>query len=256
VVQAPRRRDRVRAATVQEIKQTARRLVVQEGPDAATLRAIAREMGMTAPGLYRYFGSHEELIKHVIADIFGELTDDLQAAIHAAAVEAAGQGQPAELTAKMVAACREFRRWALTHKAEYSLLFGTPLPGVDERDEIIAECGRRFGATFFTLFFELWQRNPFPVPAPGEIDPGLREQLERYRGQLGAGLTEAELPVGAMLAFLRCWTRLYGAVTLEAFDHLRFALDDASPMFEYTLTELATPLGLTYPPPDAGQTPG
>ena len=256
MVQAPRRRDRVRAATVQEIKQTARRLVVQAGPDAATLRAIAREMGMTAPGLYRYFGSHEELIKHVIADIFSELTDDLQAAIHAAAGAAAGQGQLAELTAKMVAACREFRRWALTHKKEYSLVFGTPLPGVDERDEIIAECGRRFGATFFTLFFELWQRNPFSVPAPGEIDPGLREQLESYREGLGAGLTETELPVGAMLAFLRCWTRLYGAVTLEAFDHLRFALDDASPMFEYTLAEMATPLGLAYPPPGTGQTPG
>ena len=246
----PGRRERVRAATVQEIKQTARRLVVEAGPEAATLRAIAREMGMTAPGLYRYFASHEELIKHVIADIFSELADDLRAAIHAAAADAAGRGPLIELTVKMVAACREFRRWALTHKAEYSLVFGTPLPGVDERDEIIAECGRKFGATFFTLFFELWQRNPFPVPAPGEIDPGLREQLERYREQLTPGLTEAELPVGAMLTFLRCWTRLYGAVTLEAFDHLRFALDDAAPMFEYTLTELATPLGLTYPLPD------
>jgi AcrR family transcriptional regulator len=256
VVQAPGRRERVRAATVQEIKQTARRLVVQAGPEGATLRAIAREMGMTAPGLYRYFGSHEELIKHVIADIFSELADDLQAAIHTAAAAAAGQQPLAELTAKMVAACREFRRWALTHKAEYSLVFGTPLPGMDERDEIIAECGRKFGGTFFTLFFELWLRNPFPVPAPGEIDPGLRGQLERYRDRLGAGLTEAELPVGAMLAFLRCWTRLYGAVTLEVFDHLRFALDDASPMFEYTLAELATPLGLTYPPRDTSQTPG
>jgi AcrR family transcriptional regulator len=244
----PGRRERVRAATVQEIKQTARRLVVEAGPEAATLRAIAREMGMTAPGLYRYFDSHEVLIKHVIADIFSELADDLQAAIHAAAGAAAGQDPLAEMTAKMVAACREFRRWALTHKAEYSLVFGTPLPGMDERDEIIAECGRKFGTTFFTLFFELWRRNPFPVPAPGEIDPGLRGQLERYRERLGAGLTEAELPVGAMLAFLRCWTRLYGAVTLEAFDHLRFALDDASPMFEYTLAEMAAPLGLRYPP--------
>ena len=33
-----------------------------DGPDALTLRAIAREMGMTAPALYRYFGSHEDLV--------------------------------------------------------------------------------------------------------------------------------------------------------------------------------------------------
>jgi AcrR family transcriptional regulator len=252
VVQALSRRDRVRAATVQEIKQTARRLLVEHGPDAATLRAIAREMGMTAPGLYRYFDSHEELIKHVIADLFSDLADDLHAAIDAAGAAAAGQGDIAELTAKMVAVCREFRRWALEHKAEYSLLFGTPLPGIDDRDPIIDDCGRKFGGTFFTLFFELWQRRPFPVPAPDEIDPGLRQELERYRDRVGAGLSEAELPAGTVLVFLRCWARLYGAVTLEAFDHLRFALDDASPMFEYTLAEMAAGLGLTYPPGSAG----
>ena len=248
MVQAPSRRDRVRAATAQEIKDTARRLLIQQGQDAATLRAIAGQMGMTAPALYRYFGSREELIKHVIADIFSELADDLQAAIKAAGAAAAGAGHITELTAKMVAACQEFRRWALGHKEEYSLLFGTPLPGVDERDEIIDACGRKFGGTFFTLFLELWQRNPFPVLAPEEIDPGLREQLELYRDRIGIGVSEAELPVGAMLTFLRCWTKLYGVVTLEAFDHLRFALDDPAPKFDYTLAEMATQLGLEYPP--------
>ena len=62
----PSRRDRLRAATSEEIIQTARRLLVQSGPEAVTLRAIAREMGMTAPGLYRYFDSHEELLRHVL----------------------------------------------------------------------------------------------------------------------------------------------------------------------------------------------
>ena len=65
-VQPPSRRDRLRAATTEEIIQTARQLLVKDGPEAVSLRAIAREMGMTAPGLYRYFGSHEELIRHVV----------------------------------------------------------------------------------------------------------------------------------------------------------------------------------------------
>src|SRR2546430_9498747 len=55
-VQPPSRRDRLRAATIDEIIQTARQLLVKDGPEAVSLRAIAREMGMTAPGLYRYFG--------------------------------------------------------------------------------------------------------------------------------------------------------------------------------------------------------
>jgi len=68
------RRDRVRAATVTEIKDTARRILVAEGPDGLSLRAIAREMGMTAPALYRYFPSREDLIGALIADLYDELT--------------------------------------------------------------------------------------------------------------------------------------------------------------------------------------
>ncbi|GAA3357002.1 hypothetical protein GCM10017744_025890 [Streptomyces antimycoticus] len=43
------RRERLRIATIREIKDVARTLLVQEGPENVTIRAIAREMGMTAP---------------------------------------------------------------------------------------------------------------------------------------------------------------------------------------------------------------
>jgi AcrR family transcriptional regulator len=242
MVQTLNRRDRVRAATTTEIKQTARRILVSEGPDAVSLRAIAREMGMTAPALYRYFGSHEELIKHVIADIFDELTNDLHAA-----VDEARTTSPGDTTAKVIAAAREFRRWSLNHQREFGMLFGTPLPGVNiEQDEITAEGGGKFGNTFFVLVLELWQRHPFPVPADEEIDPGLLDQLERYRE--GLGDLAAGLPRGLLLIFLRCWVRLYGIVSLEVFGHLGFALDDAEPLFELMLAETAPLLGLEYRP--------
>jgi AcrR family transcriptional regulator len=233
------RRDRVRAETTVEIKQTARKILVEEGPDAVTLRAIAREMGMTAPALYRYFGSHEELLQNVAGDIFGELADEIHAAIGAA--DAAASGDMGE---KMAAACRGFRQWALGHRAEFGLIFGTPLPGINvENDDFAEECARKFAGTFFTLFGELWQKNPFPVPAPGKIDPGLREQLTRYRDGIGA-----DLPLGALLTFLACWVRLYGIVSMEVFGHLGFALEDAEPMFEITLAELAGMVNLDYRP--------
>ena len=241
MVQAPSRRDRARTATTQEIKQTARRILVQDGPGAVSLRAIAREMGMTAPALYRYFDSHEELIKHVIADIFTELTDDLRTAIESASASSGGN-----LTDKVIAACWEFRRWSLTHKREFGMLFGTPLPGVNvEQDEITADRGGEFGNTFFVLILELWRKHPFPVTADEAIDPGLRQQLERYRDGLGALGTG--LPLGLLLIFLRCWTRLYGTLSLEVFGHLGFALDDAGPMFELMLVDTAPLIGVEYP---------
>jgi len=240
VVQAVSRRDRVRAATTGEIKQTARRILVADGPEAVSLRAIAREMGMTAPALYRYFSSREDLLRGVCGDIFSEIASD----IRAAAIQA-GEASGGDVTAKLIAACREFRRWALTHHEEFGLLFGTPLPGLeplhgDETDK----CAMDFGNSFMGLFLELWLRYPFPVPADHEIEPGLAAQLARYVGGLGV-----DLPLGAALVFLRCWVRLYGMVSLEVFGHLGFALDDAAPMFEITLAELASLVGLEYPIP-------
>ncbi len=242
----PSRRDRLRAATSEEIIQTARRLLVHSGPEAVTLRAIAREMGMTAPGLYRYFDNRDELVRHICANIFTELGSDIHQAIEDAVPPAGAADQvAAKLTVKMAAACQEFRRWALNHQAEFSLLFGVPLPGLDDgRYDIADECAMAFAGTFFTLFLELWSMVPFPVPDAADIDPGLRDQLSRYRELLGS-----DIPVGAVLTFLRCWTVLYGAVAMEVFGHLRFALSDPAPMFEITLGDLAALIGLRYPLP-------
>jgi AcrR family transcriptional regulator len=240
VVQAVSRRDRVRAATTGEIKETARRILVAEGPEAVSLRAIAREMGMTAPALYRYFSSRDSLLRHVCGDIFTEIAGDIRAATARAAQESGG-----DVTAKLIAACREFRRWALAHREEFGLLFGTPLPGMEPlHNDETDECAMEFAGSFMALFLELWHRHPFPVLADEQIEPGLADQLTRYVGALGV-----DLPIGAALTFLRCWVRLYGMVSLEVFEHLHFALDDAAPMFEITLAELAGLVGLEYPVP-------
>jgi AcrR family transcriptional regulator len=252
---APTRRDRLRAATTEEITATARRLLVEQGPDAMSLRAIAREMGMTAPGLYRYYSSREELLRHVIATIFRELSGDIRRAISEVSLSTLGTAvtrggaSPGDvrrhITLKMVAACREFRRWALSHKDEFTLLFGVPVPGIDEaKHDVAEECALEFAGTFYVLFIELWNLIHFPVPDPAEIDEGLRAQLDRFRTALNS-----DAPDGALLVFLRCWILLYGAVSMEVFGHLGFALDDPAPMFEYTLADLARMVGLEYPLP-------
>jgi AcrR family transcriptional regulator len=239
--QSPTRQERRHEATKQEIIATARRLLVEQGPTALTLRAIAREMEMSPTALYRYFGDGiDELVQNVIADIFTEFGADVQRAVD----QADGDDDIAKLTAKVIAACREFREWALAHHGEFALLFGVPLPGIDDgRYDIASECAMEFAGAYFGLFLELWTKAPFPVPAPDEIDQGLRDQLTRYREFLGI-----DIPLGAVLIFLRCWTLLYGAVAMEVFGHVAFALVDPAPMFEYTLADLAELVGLPYPP--------
>jgi AcrR family transcriptional regulator len=242
------RRDRLRASTTKEIIQIARRLLVEQGSAAISLRAIAREMGMTAPALYRYFASHEELIQHVIADIFTELADYTEEAVTLAGESAtAGPAAATQPTVtNLLAASKAFRSWAIDHPAEFGLVFGTPLPGVEMlHDDPLGECGMRFGGIFLRLFDDLWRIRPFSIQADDEIGPSLRPQLARYRDLLGT-----DLPLGVLETFLRCWVLLYGTVSLEVFGHLKFALDDSEPMFELMLTDLAAMIGFEYPSPD------
>ena len=230
------RRERARTATAQEILATARALLVAGGPAAVTLRAIAREMGMTAPGLYRYVTSHEDLLGQLIGELYDELTGELERARDAA--------EPGDVSARLLATARAFRRWGLDHRAELGLLFGSPLPGVDAPPgSATDEAGRRFGGVFLALFAELWAQGPFAVRRDEEIDPRLAEELCAWRSE------DSGLPLGALEVFLHCWVRLYGAVVIEAFGHVGFALTDAEPLFERELAALSEMLGLSYAAP-------
>jgi AcrR family transcriptional regulator len=236
------RRQRLRAATELEIRATARRVLVEHGAEGLTLRAIAREMGMTAPALYRYFPSREDLLEHLVSDLYGEVCAELAAARDAAPGDDAG--------APVLAVSRTFRSWALDHPGEFGLLFGSPIgdpgPGDAGTKGPAHEASMRFALLFGELVARLWERRPFPARADGEIDAGLADQLRGWSEDLPLGL-----PLGVLQVFLSCWIRLYGAVCMEAFGHLRFAVEDAGAIFEAELRSLAGLLGAEdlYRPP-------
>lgn len=233
------RRERVRDATTSEIKQTARRLLVQDGPDALTLRAIAREMGMTAPALYRYFASHDDLVVGVCKDVLDELTVDLLAARDTVAID--------DPIGRLGATCRAFRRWALDHPREFELSFATGVARQAAMTDAAESAGvaacpspqeeLSFGGVFLGIFVEIWTAAPFPVPDEASLPPDLVRQVRAFSAAVGD-----VLPLGALTAYLSGWVRLYGAVTIETFGLLRFALDDAEPMFEAMLADMARSL--------------
>jgi AcrR family transcriptional regulator len=237
------RRDRARTETLRDIRDAARRVLVEQGVDGLALRAIAREVGLSAPALYRYFASREELVERVVADLYDELCDLLE--IERDAVD------PSRPGLQMLVVARAFRTWAITHPAEFGLLFGNAADGVvpDEGvgDGPAARAGRRFGGVFAALFAAVHLRHAFPVPADDDLDPDLVVQLRTWGARL-----PVELPLGVMAVFLSCWVRLYGLVCMEVFGHLRFALADAGPLFEAEMRAVGEALGITadWTPPD------
>src|SRR3954452_10518644 len=175
------RRERLRSATVAEIKDHARQLLVGGGPTAISLRGIARDMGMTAPAIYRYFPSLDALVIELTGDLFDELRET---------IEAARDSVPAEPLIQLLEMARAFRRWSLAHPPEFALMFGNPLPGVAEFE---ADCspehpGAKFGGPFLAAFAEAFQSIPLKTPPAAVIEAELGEHLAPYRTAFGADI--------------------------------------------------------------------
>lgn len=237
----PSRRERVREATLVEIKAIARRNLVEHGPQGVSLRAVAREMGMTAPGLYRYVSGIDALLVLITAQMYDDLAETVAAADASVPEHDTDQ--------RILTSLRAFRGWALEHRAEFSTMFGPRNqldPGTDIGEAL--EAARRFGATFFTLFDRLLSEERFEVPSDEEVPTALARELRAFADTVG--LATPHVSLGAVMVLSSCWVRLYGVVCMEIFQHLNFVMADMEPLFESELRSVLSRLGVEYHPPE------
>ncbi|HEX8630995.1 MAG TPA: TetR/AcrR family transcriptional regulator [Catenuloplanes sp.] len=228
----PSRRERLRTTTVAELKAAARRQLVTGGPAAVSLRAIARDLGMTAPAIYRYFASLDALIVALTVDFYAELRHTVEAA--------RDRHPPDQPLRRLGEMARGFRQWARQHPAEFALMFGSPVPGVTDFDRLsgpVQEAGARFGAAFLDAFGELYARHRMPAPPAQLLDERFTARLGPYAEALGD-----RFPLPVVYVFLAGWTRLYGLVATEVFGHLQWAMTDAEPLFELELARIVDDL--------------
>lgn len=231
------RRERLREATRVEIRTTARELLNAQGSAAVTVNAIAREMGVSGPALYRYYASHDELVGAMTADFYRELTATIVAVRDAHAADSASR--------RLLAMCRAMRSWALDNTPEFGWMFASPIPDSERRrhDSPRRIAGQSFEQIFMAEIVQLWATDPFPVPRLEDLAPSLRDQLRDYSDKVGD-----PLPPEAVHVFLTCWIRLYGLLCMEVLNQLDFAYTDLTPVFEECLRDIMRVLGLGHEP--------
>jgi AcrR family transcriptional regulator len=212
------RRERVRAATIEEIKATALRLMHEQGSADLRFSDIAREMGMTAPALYRYFADRNELLADLVADAYNDLADTVTAAREPVPVD--------DPTGHWYAVSRAFRSWARSEPQQFALIFGPPVPGFAmPQDGPAAEaCTRAVGA-LKALFLEANQQGKLRPPLIRDVDDALLEHFaQKVEGMHG---DDDDVPPETFQAILHCWSALYGFTSLEAYGHLDFLTEQA-----------------------------
>jgi AcrR family transcriptional regulator len=226
------RRERIRSETSAEIKSIALKLMAASGPDAISLRAIAREMGMTAGAVYGYFDTRDALISELIKEVYTSLVNTAEAAR-----DAVPENDPA---GRILAWGRAFREWALANPEGFRLIYGDPVPGYQAPEGgAAAEAEHRACAALTELVAAAWPKAE-PLQSAGE----------HQWSEFGSGLVDGvraeypDLPPAAVALSLRIWGRMHGLVALEVYGHLRSQTNDPAKLYLAELLDLVRSLGL------------
>jgi AcrR family transcriptional regulator len=208
-------RERARTATVAEIVERARQQVADSGPAALSLRAIARDMEMVSSGIYRYFPSRDDLLTVLIIDSYDRL---------GAACELADRNvrRRHDWRARWRAVTLAIRDWAVENPSEYSLLFGTPVPGYAAPQDTIGPASR-YTLVLLQLLVDL---SAAGVEHTGTVPRSVRPDLARLRQLVGGAVSDATMLLG-----LTAWSAVMGAVSLELFGHLHNVVDEPGALF-------------------------
>lgn len=230
------RRERLHAEMKEEIKAVARRQMAVEGNEALSLRAIARQMEVTAPALYRYFASRDELITALILDAFNGLAD----AMAAADVDACARHGDAAYGARLLQVMLTYRTWALAHPTDFTLIYGTPIPGYQAPTETTAAASARSMTTPLAILGAAFHARVLHIPAELQtIPPTVVSALAAV-----ATKWHAAAPIPPYYIGVIGWTRCHGMIMLELFHHTPPVVGDTAAMYEAELVAFLTRLGL------------
>jgi AcrR family transcriptional regulator len=224
------RNDLQREATRTQILETARQQMALFGTAGIGLRAIARELGLTAPALYRYFPSLDDLITALIVEDFRALADSMEAARDVTL------GGPVE---KLRAVMLAYRGWAMAHPTDFQLIYGNPIPGYHAPGEVtVPEVVRGFvvlvGLIEEALRSGALQPQPPYDHIPDETAASLREIILRD------GYPVSEL---ALYLAVVSWTAGHGAIVLELFNHLGPVIGDPAVYYAAQVDRLLSAFG-------------
>lgn len=215
----------------QQVLEVARAHMAAEGGAALSLRAIARDLGITAPALYRYFADRDALITALIVEAFNGLSE---------ALETADSLQPSTaFKRRMGAIIVAYRTWALAKPNEFLLLFGTPIPAYEAPDALTNPPAQRAFTPFVVPLAEAHSIGAYHPPAsPPTVN-----------AFISAFLLNAQLPTIADVVYgaAALWASMHGLVTLEITGHLPPVVGDSEANFSAQTSRLIEATGL---PPD------
>jgi len=207
------------------IKETAWQQIAGEGAAALSLRAIARKLNITAPAIYNYFPSRDDLVTALIVDAFTSLGDSQKDSI-----KSTPTNKP---QASLFTLGLSYRDWALTYPQRYQLIFGTPIPGYEAPADITLPAAAWALIPLMETLQALYDAGKLRIENLAKLTPALKSMLRAWQEFVRESGTEVHIEV-LYLAFV-IWSRVHGLVTLELGHQTPSFITDPGEIFQREL---------------------
>lgn len=183
------------------IKEAAWKQIAESGAPALSLRAIARELKITAPAIYNYFPDRDALVTALIIDAFTSFGDWQ--------IEARDSVPESDLSEQLEAIGLAYREWAHAFPQRYQLIFGTPIPGYKGPIEQIFPSSARSLSALVSVVEGLRVAGKLNIDSFPKIKSEYKVSFEMWT-TYGGNADILSLSVAMVI-----WARVHGIVSLE-----------------------------------------
>lgn len=199
------------------IKDTAWKQISEAGAPTLGLRSIARELNITAPSIYNYFSSRDDLVTALIVDAYSSLAETQETAVKNLAAN--------NLSGRLFELGMAYREWAVSYPQRYQLIFGTPIPLYHAPDEITLPAAARALVPLTQAIQALFSAGQIRTERLSAMTAKLEGMLAAWQEFEGGSDLEV-----LYLTYV-IWSRVHGLVMLEIGNQQPSFLDDPAELF-------------------------
>jgi AcrR family transcriptional regulator len=189
----------------ERILEAALDIIIQEGFPALTMRRIASRIGMTAPNIYNYYQSKDELYISLVIKGFEMLHREL-VSVYDAHDNFVERGE---------ALARAYIDFGLKHSSYYDIMFTYPTPKYDD-----------YVGT--------------PLEKLSEVEYQISMDIVSLALNAVKSLMSRELVAdeqNVQMYFIAAWSMLHGMISLYNSKVVRYTMQDTDAMYEKLITE-------------------
>lgn len=207
------------------IKETAWKQIAQVGAPALSLRAIARELKITAPAIYNYFRDRDALVTALIIDAYKSFGDSQIAARDAIPAS--------DVQGRMSSIGIAYRTWAHTHPQRYQLIFGTPIPGYEAPLMEVLPSSARSLSALLSVVEQLRTSGRLNVESFPVVKDEYKVGFDIWK-TYGGDVDLLSISVAMII-----WSRVHGIVSLEIAGNLPAFGTSGDELYLYEMDSIA-----------------